>query len=117
MNEPKCPQCHAEYTYADRNMWVCPECAHEWSQQSPEQATPAEISVAQVRDAFGNVLQDGDAVILIKELKIKGSSAAVKIGTKTKGIRLQDGNDDHNISCRIDGFGLMNLKSEFVKKA
>lgn len=117
MTEPKCPKCSAEYTYADGNLWVCPQCAHEWSQFASEEPTAEAAPDNQVRDAFGNVLQDGDSVIVIKELKIKGSSSAVKIGTKVRNIRLQDGNDGHDISCKIDGFGAMNLKSEFVKKA
>jgi protein PhnA len=98
-------------------MWICPQCAHEWSQHAVEESAKSEEPDNQIRDAFGNVLQDGDAVIVIKELKIKGSSSSVKIGTKVKSIRLQEGDDDHNISCKIDGFGAMNLKSEFVKKA
>lgn len=119
MNEPKCPKCEAEFTYADGNLWVCPQCGHEWSQfaseEKPTEDTPTNDGL--VRDAFGNILNDGDSVIVIKELKVKGSSSAVKIGTKVRNIRLQDGDDDHNISCKIDGFGAMNLKSEFVKKA
>lgn len=118
MKEPKCPKCEAEFTYADGNLWVCPQCGHEWSQHAVEESTEQpETTDQQIRDAHGNVLQDGDSVIVIKELKIKGSSSAVKVGTKVKNIRLQDGNDGHNISCKIDGFGAMNLKSEFVKKA
>lgn len=118
MSEPKCPKCSAEFTYADGNLWVCPQCAHEWSQHAADPVTEPEVAAdTQVRDANGNVLQDGDSVIVIKELKIKGSSSAVKIGTKVRNIRLSDGDDGHNISCKIDGFGAMNLKSEFVKKA
>lgn len=116
MTEPKCPKCSAEFTYADGNMWVCPQCAHEWSQHSVE--TPKEEVIdASIRDAHGNVLVDGDSVTVIKDLKIKGSSSVVKVGTKVKNIRLVEGNDGHNIACKIDGFGAMNLKSEFVKKA
>jgi protein PhnA len=117
MTEPKCPKCEADYTYADGIMWVCPQCAHEWSQPVEQEAPGSEVTDQQIRDAYGNVLKDGDSVIVIKELKIKGSSSAVKIGTKVKNIRLQEGDGDHNISCKIDGFGAMNLKSEFVKKA
>lgn len=107
----------AEYTYADGNLWLCPQCGHEWSQHKlTDSESPASID-QQIRDAFGNILHDGDTVIVVKELKVKGSSSAVKIGTKVKNIRLQEGNDSHNISCKIDGFGSMNLKSEFVKKA
>ncbi len=116
MSEPKCPKCSAEFTYADGNLWVCPQCSHEWSQHlGTESTTPAEDD-QQVRDAHGNVLATGDSVIVMKDLKIKGSSSAVKAGTKVKNIRLQDGHDGHNISCKIEGFGAMNLKSEFVKK-
>lgn len=108
---PKCPKCGSEYTYEDGNMYVCPECAHEWSKMATENAEEQRV----VRDAYGNVLQDGDAVTVIKDLKIKGSSSVVKVGTKVKNIRLVEG--DHNIDCRIDGIGAMQLKSEFVKKA
>lgn len=117
MKEPVCPQCHSEYTYADGNMWVCSQCAHEWSQHTVEEPTSQTMTDHQIRDAHGNILKDGDSVIVIKELKVKGSSSSVKIGTKVKSIRLQDDGNDHNISCKIDGFGAMNLKSEFVKKA
>ncbi len=114
--EPNCPKCKCEYTYADRNMWVCPECAHEWSASSVAETVdmPQDTSI---KDAHGNVLVDGDTVVVVKDLKIKGSSSSVKVGTKVKNIRLVDGNDGHNITCKIDGFGAMNLKSEFVKKA
>lgn len=108
---PNCPQCHSEYTYEDRGLLVCPECAHEWSPQADE-GMPEDEKV--VRDANGNVLNDGDTVTVIKDLKVKGSSSVVKIGTKVKNIRLVDG--DHDIDCKIDGFGAMKLKSEFVKK-
>jgi len=108
---PKCPQCSSELTYEDANIYVCPECAHEWSKET---ATSADDSRA-VRDAHGNVLQDGDTVTVIKDLKVKGSSSVVKVGTKVKNIRLVDG--DHDIDCKIDGIGSMGLKSEFVKKA
>lgn len=108
MELPNCPQCGCEYTYEDAGMVVCPECAHEWNptEQPQEEA---------VRDAVGNILEDGDAVTVIKNLKVKGSSNSLKIGTKVKSIRLVNG--DHNIDCKIDGFGAMQLKSEFVKKA
>ena len=112
--EAPCPQCAATFTYADGNLWVCPGCAHEWSQfAAPPEATPD----ASIRDAHGNVLQDGDSVTVIKDLKVKGSSSVVKVGTKARNIRLTPGNDGHDISCKIDGFGAMNLKSEFVKKS
>ncbi len=109
---PACPQCASEFTYEDGEMFVCPECAHEWSRHAA--SAPAD-EVRVIRDAHGTVLQDGDTVTVIKDLKIKGSSLVVKVGTKVKGIRLSDG--DHDIDCRIDGVGAMQLKSEFVKKA
>lgn len=110
-NLPNCPACQSEYTYEDRNMMVCPECGHEWS--ANEQAGSSEDQKV-VKDANGNILNDGDSVSVIKDLKVKGSSSVVKIGTKVKNIRLVDG--DHDIDCKIDGFGAMKLKSEFVKK-
>ena len=112
MSLPKCPQCNSEYTYEDGEMYVCPECAHEWSKNAPA-AAAEEVKVW--RDANGNVLQDGDSVTVIKDLKIKGSSSVVTVGTKVKNLRLIDG--DHDIDCKIDGIGAMQLKSEFVKKA
>ncbi|MEO4028377.1 zinc ribbon domain-containing protein YjdM [Chromobacterium vaccinii] len=108
---PACPQCGSEYTYQDGALFVCPECAHEWSDQPTAAAEEQRV----VRDAVGNVLQDGDSVTVIKDLKVKGSSLVVKVGTKVKNIRLVDG--DHDIDCKIDGIGAMGLKSEFVKKA
>ncbi len=111
-NLPNCPQCGSEYTYSDGNNYVCPECAYEWNELSETNGSPSEKIV---RDANGNILQDGDTVTVIKDLKVKGSSSAIKIGTKVKNITLVDG--DHDIDCKIDGFGAMKLKSEFVKKA
>lgn len=112
MNElPNCPECNSEYTYENGNLLVCPECGHEWTLESA--ATHSE-DVKIIKDANGNVLNDGDSVTVIKDLKVKGSSSVVKIGTKVKNIRLVDG--DHDIDCKIDGFGAMKLKSEFVKK-
>jgi len=108
---PPCPKCNSLYTYQDQNMLICPECAHEWSPQTNDEP---EI-VKQVRDANGNPLAEGDFVTVIKDLKIKGSSSVVKVGTKIKILRLVDG--DHDIDCRIEGIGPMMLKSEFVKKA
>lgn len=108
---PKCPECNGTYTYQDRELYVCPECAHEWQEN---QDTPEDSTSTDVRDAHGNVLQDGDSINVIKDLKIKGSSTVVKVGTKAKNIRLIEG--DHNIDCKIDGIGAMQLKSEFVKK-
>lgn len=108
-----CPKCQSEYAYQDANMWICPECSHEWSDDDD-----ASDSVVQIKDAHGQPLQDGDSVTVIKDLKIKGSSSVVKVGTKVKNIRLvPDASDGHNIDCKIDGFGAMKLKSEFVKKA
>ncbi len=111
-NLPDCPKCSSAYTYSDGSMFICPECAHEWSLD----ATAIGADEARViKDAHGTVLQDGDSVTVIKDLKVKGSSLVVKVGTKVKNIRLVDG--DHDIDCRIDGVGAMKLKSEFVKKA
>lgn len=106
---PKCPMCQSEYTYEDRGLLICPECGHEWS---PGDQAQEEGLV--VLDANGNQLQDGDTVTVIKDLKVKGASGAIKQGTKVKNIRLVEG--DHNIDCKVDGFGAMKLKSEFVKK-
>ena len=111
-NLPKCPECGSEYTYEDGNMYICPECAHEWSNDAAAESTDTKHVV---NDAYGNILQDGDAVTVIKDLKVKGSSSVVKVGTKVKNIRLVEG--DHDIDCKIDGIGAMKLKSEFVKKA
>ncbi|WP_337237349.1 zinc ribbon domain-containing protein YjdM [Proteus faecis] len=110
MSLPSCPKCSSEYTYEDGAMYICPECAHEWNDEEPAVDNDELV----VKDANGNVLADGDSVTVIKDLKVKGSSTMLKIGTKVKGIRLVEG--DHNIDCKIDGFGPMKLKSEFVKK-
>jgi protein PhnA len=113
MNElPPCPSCQSPHTYEDGSLLVCPECAHEWSAATLSGET--EGTGRTVRDANGTPLKDGDTVTVIKDLKIKGSSAVVKVGTKVKGIRLVDG--DHDIDCKIPGIGPMGLKSEFVKK-
>ena len=119
MNSKKnCPQCNSENIYQDGNLWICPECAHEWSSHhSDANSSSIETQDDSIRDAHGTILQDGDSVTVIKDLRIKGSSSSVKVGTKVKNIRLVDGGDGHNISCKIEGFGAMNLKSEFVKKA
>ncbi|CSV32100.1 putative alkylphosphonate uptake protein in phosphonate metabolism [Shigella sonnei] len=138
MSLPHCPKCNSEYTYEDNGMYICPECAYEWNDAEPAQesdelivkngmyicpecayewndAEPAQESDELiVKDANGNLLADGDSVTIIKDLKVKGSSSMLKIGTKVKNIRLVEG--DHNIDCKIDGFGPMKLKSEFVKK-
>lgn len=110
-NLPPCPACGSEFTYEDGDMYVCPECAHEWPQAA---ATEESVEGRVIKDANGNVLQDGDTVTVIKDLKVKGSSLVVKVGTKVKNIRLVEG--DHDIDCKIDGIGAMKLKSEFVKK-
>lgn len=107
---PSCPKCKSEYTYESEGLFICPECAYEWS--ATEAAQSADSLV--VKDANGNLLADGDSVTIIKDLKVKGSSAPLKIGTKVKNIKLVEG--DHNIDCKIDGFGAMSLKSEYVKK-
>lgn len=109
MSQPVCGQCQSHFSYHDGLQWVCPECGHEWQEGSDDNET-----AAAVRDAHGNPLVDGDNVVLVKDLKIKGSSQVIKQGTKVKSIRLQAG--DHNIACKIDGSAI-NLKSEFVKKA
>lgn len=109
---PPCPQCESEYTYQDQDMLICPECAHEWVVDG---AVEEESDAPLVSDAYGSMLQDGDTVTVTKDLKIKGASSVVKVGTKVKNIRLVEG--DHNIDCKIDGIGAMKLKSEFVKKA
>lgn len=108
---PACPQCRSQYTYEDGPNYICPECAHEWPIAAAATADPP---ARVVRDAVGNELQDGDTVTVIKDLKVKGSSSVVKVGTKVKNIRLVDG--DHDIDCRIEGIGPMGLKSMFVKK-
>jgi protein PhnA len=109
---PPCPKCNCEFTYEEGSLFVCPECAHEWNALA---ATPEESGGRVYRDSAGNLLQDGDTVVVIKDLKLKGSSAVVKIGTRVKNIRLVD--SDHDVDCKIDGIGAMSLKSEFVKKA
>lgn len=108
---PNCPECGSAYTYEDGALLVCPECAHEWNPTAETALEAARVW----KDANGNILQDGDSVTVIKDLKIKGSSSVVKVGTKVRNIRLIEG--DHDIDCKIDGFGSMQLKSEFVKKA
>ena len=109
---PACPKCNSEFTYEDGSLYICPECAHEWSAQG--EAAPAEEGAKVYRDSTGTILQDGDSVSVIKDLKLKGSGGVIKMGTKVKNIRLVD--RDHDIDCKIDGFGAMSLKTEFVKK-
>lgn len=108
---PNCPKCNSEYTYEDNLLFICPECAHEWPKQAAEETSSDERII---KDANGTQLHDGDTVTVIKDLKIKGSSLVVKVGTKVKNIRLVEG--DHDIDCKIDGIGAMQLKSQFVKK-
>tara|TARA_R110002126_G_scaffold8826_4_gene40842 strand:- start:1341 stop:1685 length:345 start_codon:yes stop_codon:yes gene_type:complete len=107
---PACPECQSVYSYQDGALLICPECGHEWSAVAEQAMTQKKV----IRDSAGNELQDGDTVTVIKDLKVKGSSSVVKIGTKVKNIRLVE--SDHDIDCKIDGFGAMSLKSEFVKK-
>ena len=109
---PNCPKCNSEYTYQDQALLICPECAHEWSADAAAETIENERSI---KDSNGNPLQDGDTVTVIKDLKVKGTSLVVKVGTKVKNIRLVD--SDHDIDCKIDGIGAMKLKSEFVKKS
>ena len=108
---PHCPQCDSEFTYQDQTLYICPECAHEWAM---DPAMDADSDERVIKDANGNTLQDGDSVTVIKDLKVKGTSSVVKVGTKVKNIRLVEG--DHDIDCKVDGIGAMKLKSEFVKK-
>ncbi len=112
MSLPACPKCQSEYTYQENDLLICPECAYEWKE--------GEVNEEQIiiKDANGNILNDGDTVTVIKDLKIKGSSSVIKVGTKAKNIRLlPENNDGHDLDCKIDGFGAMKLKSEYVKKA
>lgn len=109
---PNCPKCGSAYAYEDRNLFICPECAHEWTTDETSESAEAALNVT---DANGNPLKDGDSVTVIKDLKVKGSSLVVKVGTRVKNIRLVEG--DHDIDCKIEGIGAMKLKSEFVKKS
>ena len=112
MTLPACPKCNEDYTYADGDLLICPMCAHEWKEGELTDDVPV------IKDAVGNVLADGDSVTVIKDLKVKGASTPIKVGTKVKSIRLiYDAPDDHDIDCKIDGFGAMKLKSSVVKKA
>ncbi len=108
---PPCPKCSSEYTYEDAALFVCPECAHEWS---PGESSDALEDGLVIKDSVGNLLADGDTVTVIKDLKVKGASSVVKVGTKVKNIRLVEG--DHDIDCKVPGIGAMGLKSVFVKK-
>lgn len=107
-----CPLCNSQHVYQDRDLWICPECAHEFVPGDATESEDAQLC----KDANGQLLQDGDSVVLIKDLKVKGASGVLKSGTKVKGIRVIEPEAGHNIACRIDGFGAMNLKSEYVKK-
>jgi len=113
MQLPNCPKCNSEYTYEDGDLLICPECAYEWSKNAKEAQEEGLI----VKDANGTLLSDGDDVTVIKDLKVKGSSSGIKVGTKIKGIRLVEGNDGHNIDCKVPGVGAIKLKQEFVKKS
>lgn len=113
---PTCPQCHSTFSYESVGFWICPECAHEWPITSHNNEEVIDTGIAVTKDAHGNLLATGDTVTVIKDLKVKGSSLVVKVGTKVKNIRIVESDDGHPIACRIDGVGAMNLKPEFVKK-
>ena len=113
MTLPACPSCSCEYTYEMGALLVCPECAHEWAPTEDEAAPEEQV----IKDAYGTVLSNGDTVTVIKDLKVKGQAHAIKVGTKVRNIRLVDGFGDHDIDCKVDGFGPMQLKSSVVKKA
>ena len=110
MSIPKCPKCSSEFTYEDGDMFICPECTHEW----PRHATVEQAEEKVWKDAVGNLLSNGDTITVVKDLKFKGSSSVIKVGTKVKNIRLIEG--DHDIDCKVEGFGPIQLKSEFVRK-
>ncbi len=113
--QPNCPKCQSEYTYEDNGLYICPECGHEWHKNAD---SLRDIEATVIKDANSNLLQDGDTVTVIKDLKVKGSSSVVKVGTKVKNIRLlPDASDGHDIDCKVDGIGAIKLKSAFVKKA
>lgn len=114
-NPTKCPKCQSENIYQDGNLWMCPECSNEWTHKESAAALDAVIDTT-VKDAHGNILADGDTVSIVKDLKIKGASSTIKSGTKVRNIKIVDPVDGHNVSCRIDGLGAINLKSEFLKK-
>lgn len=112
-----CPKCHSENIYQDSLLWICPECGHEWTESAASEATEPALEDGTIRDANGVELQNGDSVVVLKDLKVKGSSSVVKGGTKVRNIRLSDLGDGHNLACKIDGIGSLHLKSEFVRKA
>ncbi len=111
-----CPKCNSEHIYSDGTLWNCPECSYEWSGYESKNTEESALKEAGVRDANGNLLVTGDSITVIKDLKVKGSSSVVKVGMKIKNIRVIESEDGHNIACKIDGVGAINLKSEFVKK-
>ncbi len=111
---PPCPKCASTFTWLDRDLYTCPECAHEWRDAADAPAETASEGPRVVKDANGNVLQDGDTVTVVKDLKVRGSSSVVKVGTKVRNIRIVEG--DHDIDCKIEGIGAMQLKSGFVRK-
>lgn len=111
-----CPKCKSENIYEDGSLWICPECSHEWSPSEAAAELGAASDVVVIKDAHGNILNNGDSVTVIKDLKVKGSTETLRSGTKVKNIRLVDAGDGHDIACKIDGFGSMNLKSSIVKK-
>lgn len=113
-NMPNCPKCGSEFTYENDNLYVCPECAHEWPKVAVAEAVEGPLAV---QDAYGNILSDGDSVSVVKDIKVKGSSSVIKAGTKIKGIRTVEPVNGHNIDCKVPGFGAMMLKSELVKKS
>jgi protein PhnA len=110
---PPCPECNCEYTYEMGELIVCPECDHEWSAAD----APQQVGERVIRDSVGNILADGDSVTVVQDLKVKGASGPIKVGTKVRNIRLVHDNGDHDIDCKVDGFGPMMLKSSVVKKA
>lgn len=117
---PNCPKCNSEYTYEDMNLYICPECSYEWTKLDEERKAEEETKELEsqiVRDSNGTELKDGDDIIVIQDLKVKGSSDSIKRGTKVTNITIKEGSGGHNMECRVPGFGLMELKSEFVKKA
>lgn len=114
--QERCPTCHSENIYQDRSLWICPECSNEWNETKETEVTEGVVEDTTVRDANGNRLADGDAIIVVKDLKLKGSSTIVKSGTKARNIRVINDGAGHNLVCKIDGLGAINLKSEFVKK-
>ncbi len=113
-NLPECPKCGSKHTYEDGVLYVCPECAYEWAIHGEKEG---ETMSPVIKDAHGNILQEGDSVTIIKDVKVKGSSSALKVGVKVKNIRLVDEVNGHNIEAKIPGFGTMMLKSEIVKKS